>query len=321
MRADDERQRLLEIARSASHLKDDFLATLSHELRTPLSAIVGYIRLMQSGLLPPDKQGQAIETIGRNATSLTQIVEDVLDVSRIVSGKLRLNVQPVELSEIVREAIATTQPAADAKGIRVDLMLDPVATQVSGDPDRLRQVLWEFFSNGVKFTQRGGHVQIRLERVNSHVEVTVADNGIGIPAEFLPHLFERFTQADSGVSRLHGGLGLGLAISRHLVELQGAGSPAQSPGPGLGSTFCVELPIRSIGASSAVRSAFIRPHPATTAHSRSHCSVASASWSSTTTAMRWRWPARSSRKRAPSSSPPTPALTRSTSSIAAARTS
>ncbi len=260
VRADDERQRLLEIARSASHLKDDFLATLSHELRTPLSAIVGYIRLMQSGLLPPDKQGQAIETIGRNATSLTQIVEDVLDVSRIVSGKLRLNVQPVELSEIVREAIATTQPAADAKGIRVDLMLDPVATQVSGDPDRLRQVLWNLFSNGVKFTQRGGHVQIRLERVNSHVEVTVADNGIGIPAEFLPHLFERFTQADSGVSRLHGGLGLGLAISRHLVELQGGRISAQSPGPGLGSTFCVELPIRSIG---AYVSSQVRLHPTT----------------------------------------------------------
>jgi len=248
VQADEERQRLLEIARSASHLKDDFLATLSHELRTPLSAIVGYIRLMQSGLLPPEKHGQAVETISRNATSLTQIVEDVLDVSRIVSGKLRLNVQPVELAEIVREAIATMQPAAEAKSIRVDLMLDPVATQVSGDPDRLRQVLWNLFSNGVKFTPRGGHVQIRLERVNSHVEVTVADNGIGIPSEFLPHLFERFTQADSGVSRLHGGLGLGLAISRHLVELQGGRISAHSPGPGLGSTFCVELPIRSIGA-------------------------------------------------------------------------
>src|SRR5688572_3662374 len=260
VRADDERRRLLEIARSASHLKDDFLATLSHELRTPLSAIVGYIRLMQSGLLPPDRQGQAVETIGRNATSLTQIVEDVLDVSRIVSGKLRLNVQPVELSDIVREAIATVQPAADAKGIRVDLMLDPVATQVSGDPDRLRQVLWNLFSNGVKFTPRGGRVQIRLERVNSHVVVTVADNGIGIPAEFLPHVFERFTQADSGISRLHGGLGLGLAICRHLVELQGGRISAQSPGPGLGSTFSIELPIRSVGAR--VRSE-ARHHPTT----------------------------------------------------------
>jgi PAS domain S-box-containing protein len=260
VQADEERQRLLEIARSASHLKDDFLATLSHELRTPLSAIVGYIRLMQSGLLPPDKHGQAVETISRNATSLTQIVEDVLDVSRIVSGKLRLNVQPVELSDIVREAIATMQPAAEAKSIRVDLMLDPVATQVSGDPDRLRQVLWNLFSNGVKFTPRGGRVQIRLERVNSHVEVTVADNGIGIPAVFLPHLFERFTQADSGVSRLHGGLGLGLAICRHLVELQGGRISAQSPGPGLGSTFCVELPIRSIGAHV---SGLGRHHPST----------------------------------------------------------
>ena len=260
VQADEERQRLLEIARSASHLKDDFLATLSHELRTPLSAIVGYIRLMQSGLLPADKHGQAVETISRNATSLTQIVEDVLDVSRIVSGKLRLNVQSVELAEIVREAIATMQPAAEAKSIRVDLMLDPVATQVSGDPDRLRQVLWNLFSNGVKFTPRGGHVQIRLERVNSHVEVTVADNGIGIPSEFLPHLFERFTQADSGVSRMHGGLGLGLAISRHLVELQGGRISAHSPGPGLGSTFCVELPIRSIGAHVSSQ---VRLHPTT----------------------------------------------------------
>jgi PAS domain S-box-containing protein len=265
VRADAERQRLLEIARSASHLKDDFLATLSHELRTPLSAIVGYIRLMQSGLLTPDKQGQAIDTISRNATSLTQIVEDVLDVSRIVSGKLRLNVQPVELSEIVREAIATMQPAADAKGIRVDLMLDPVATQVSGDPDRMRQVLWNLFSNGVKFTPRGGRVQIRLERVNSHVEVTVADNGVGIPAEFLPHLFERFTQADSGASRSHGGLGLGLAISRHLVELQGGRISAQSPGPGLGSTFSIELPIRSVGAHL---SGEVRDHPTTPGYDR-----------------------------------------------------
>jgi PAS domain S-box-containing protein len=260
IRADDERQRLLEIARSASRLKDEFLATLSHELRTPLSAIVGYIRLMQSGLLPADKQSHALETVGRNATSLTQIVEDVLDVSRIVSGKLRLNVQPVELSEIVREAVETMQPAADAKGIRVDLIVDPVATQVSGDPDRLRQVLWNLCSNAVKFTERGGRVQIRVERVNSHVEVSIADTGIGISVEFLPRLFERFSQADSGVSRMHGGLGLGLAISRHLVELQGGRIWAQSPGPGYGSVFRVELPVRSVEAFAAVEA---RHHPST----------------------------------------------------------
>jgi len=260
MRADKERQRLLEIARSASRLKDEFLATLSHELRTPLSAIVGYVRLMQSGLLPADKQSHALETVGRNATSLTQIVEDVLDVSRIVSGKLRLNVQPVELSEIVREAVETVQPAADAKGIRVDLIVDPVATQVSGDPDRLRQVLWNLCSNAVKFTERGGRVQIRVERVNSHVEVTIADTGIGISVEFLPRLFERFSQADSGVSRMHGGLGLGLAISRHLVELQGGRISAESPGPGYGSVFRVELPARSVEALAPDE---VRHHPST----------------------------------------------------------
>ena len=258
-RADEERQRLLEIARSASRLKAEFLATLSHELRTPLSAIVGYIRLMQSGLLSADKQSHALETVGRNATSLTQIVEDVLDVSRITSGKLRLDVQPVELSAIVREAAETMQPAADAKGIRVDLIIDPVGTQVSGDPDRLRQVLWNLCSNAVKFTERGGRVQIRLERVNSHVEVTVADTGIGIPAEFLPRLFERFSQADSGVSRMHGGLGLGLAISRHLLELQGGQISAESPGPGYGSMFRVELPLRSVEAPGDQ----IRHHPST----------------------------------------------------------
>jgi PAS domain S-box-containing protein len=260
MRADEERQRLLEVARSASRLKDEFLATLSHELRTPLSAIVGYIRLMQSGLLTAERQSQAIDTVGRNATSLTQIVEDVLDVSRIVSGKLRLNVQPVDLSEVVREAVETMQPAADAKGIRVDVIIDPVGTQVSGDPDRLRQVLWNLCSNAVKFTARGGRVQVRLERVNSHVEVTVADTGIGIPADFLPRLFDRFTQADSGVSRLHGGLGLGLAISRHFVELQGGRISAQSPGPGHGSTFRVELPVRSVEAHGEDQ---FRHHPAT----------------------------------------------------------
>jgi PAS domain S-box-containing protein len=245
-RADDERRRLLDIARAANRLKDEFLATLSHELRTPLNAIVGYARMMQSGLIAPAKQGHAVDTIVRNASSLSQMIEDVLDVSRIVSGKLRLNVQPVEMSTVVRQAVETAQPAADAKGIRLDVIVDPRGTVVSGDPDRLRQVLWNLCSNAVKFSNRGGRVQVRLERANSHVEVTVTDGGIGIAAEFLPHLFERFSQADAGTTRAHAGLGLGLAISRHFVELQGGRISAHSEGPGLGSTFRVELPVRSV---------------------------------------------------------------------------
>jgi len=260
IRADEERRRLLEIARSANRLKDEFLATLSHELRTPLNAIVGYSRMLQAGMLAGgDKQTRALETVVRNAGSLTQIVEDVLDVSRIVSGKLRLNVQAVDLSQIVREAVETSQPAADAKGIRLNVIADPLGTLVSGDPDRLRQVLWNLCSNAVKFSERGGRVEVRVERVNSHIEVTVTDTGIGIDPSFLPHLFERFSQADAGTNRVHGGLGLGLAISRHLVELQGGRISAHSDGPGRGSTFRIELPVR--GVEPAV-SDEIRVHPA-----------------------------------------------------------
>jgi PAS domain S-box-containing protein len=248
IRADEERRRLLEMARSANRLKDEFLATLSHELRTPLNAIVGYSRMLQAGMLAEgEKQAKALETVVRNAASLTQIVEDVLDVSRIVSGKLRLDVQAVELSQIVREAVETSQPAAHARGIRLDVIVDSRRTLVSGDPDRLRQVLWNLCSNAVKFSQRGGRVEVRLERVNSHVEVTVTDTGIGIERAFLPHLFERFSQADAGASRVHSGLGLGLAITRHLVELQGGRISAHSDGLGHGSTFRIELPVRGAG--------------------------------------------------------------------------
>ena len=248
-RADQERRRLLEMARAANRLKDEFLATLSHELRTPLNAIAGYARMMQTGLLRGDKQGRAIDTIVRNASSLTQMIEDVLDVSRIVSGKVRLDVRAVEMSHLVREAVETAQPAAHAKGIGIEVIVDPRGTLVLGDPDRLRQVLWNLFSNAVKFSDPGGRVQLRLERVNGHVELTVSDNGIGIASEFLPHLFERFSQADAGTGRLHGGLGLGLAISRHLIELQGGRIFAHSDGPGKGSTFRIELPVRSAHAT------------------------------------------------------------------------
>lgn len=195
-----------------------------------------------------EKQRGALDTLVRNAASLTQIVEDVLDVSRIVSGQLRMNVQTVELSGIVREAAETSQPAADAKGIRLDVVIDPEGTQVTGDPDRLRQVFWNLCSNAVKFSERGGRVEVRVARVDAHVVVTVTDTGIGIQPGFLPHVFERFSQADAGASRLHGGLGLGLAISRHLVELHGGRIAAHSEGRGHGSTFTIELPVRSVAA-------------------------------------------------------------------------
>jgi PAS domain S-box-containing protein len=257
-RADEERRRLVNIARDASQLKDEFLATLSHELRTPLNAIVGYLRMMQSGLLSGEKASRAIDTVVRNATSLAQIVEDVLDVSRIVSGKLRLNVQAVELPPLIDEVLDTMRPAAEAKGLSISKIVDSRTAPVSGDPDRLRQVLWNLCSNAMKFTERGGRVQVRLERVNSHVEIAVSDSGVGISAAFLPHLFERFRQADASISRSHGGLGLGLAISRHLVELQGGRIFAESEGPGTGATFRVELPVRSVYAS---RPAADREHP------------------------------------------------------------
>jgi PAS domain S-box-containing protein len=243
-RAEQERQRLLAIARDASRLKDEFLATLSHELRTPLNAIVGYVRMLQSDLLKGEKRTRALDTVARNVTSLTQIVEDVLDVSRIISGKLRLDVQAVELPPVVQNAVETVRPAADAKGVRLVTIVDPNAAPVSGDPERLQQILWNVLSNAVKFTERGGLVQVRLERVDSHVEITVSDTGSGIPVEFLPHVFERFRQADAGISRMRGGLGLGLAISRHLVELQGGRIFAESDGPGKGATFRIELPVR-----------------------------------------------------------------------------
>jgi PAS domain S-box-containing protein len=259
-RADEERRRLLELARSANRLKDEFLATLSHELRTPLNAIVGYSRMLRAGMLSDlDKQQKALDTVVRNADALTQIVEDVLDVSRIVSGKLRLNVQAVELADIVRQAVETAQPAADAKSIRLDAIVDPAGTVVSGDPDRLRQVMWNLCSNAVKFSGRGGRVEVRLERVNSQVAVTVSDTGIGIDPEFLPRLFERFSQADAGTNRLHGGLGLGLAISRHLVELQGGRISAHSEGIGLGASFRIELPVRGVTAAPLDTT---RAHPA-----------------------------------------------------------
>src|SRR6185503_12217272 len=205
---------------------------LSHELRTPLNAIVGYSRLLRGGVLSGEKAIRGLETLERNATWLTQIVEDLLDVSRIVSGKIRLDVQAVELPIIVDNAVATIQPAADAKAVRVQTLIDPRVGPVSGDPGRLQQVVWNLVSNAVKFTPKHGRVQVRLERVNSHVEIVVSDTGIGIQSDFLPYVFERFRQAESGPTRKTGGLGLGLAIVRHIVELHGGTVHASSEGEG-----------------------------------------------------------------------------------------
>jgi len=238
-----ENARLYTSAQEANRIKDDFLASLSHELRTPLNAILGYARMLRAGTLPQDKQKKAVDTIERNATSLTQIVEDVLDVSRIVAGKIRLDVQPIELPEVIRAALDGIGPAADAKGVRIESIIDPQAAPISGDPERLQQILWNLLSNAVKFTARGGKVQVRLQRVNSHVEVTVSDTGVGIAPEFLPYVFERFRQADSGISRERRGLGLGLSIARQLAEMHGGTIDAASGGVGHGATFRVTFPV------------------------------------------------------------------------------
>ena len=230
-------------ARAANQLKDEFLATLSHELRTPLNAILGYSRLIRSGMLEPAKQARAFDTVERNATMLTQIVGDVLDVSRIITGKIRLNIQPVDVPSVIRNALETITPAADAKQLSVNTILDPRASPVSGDPDRLQQIVWNLVSNAVKFTPKGGRIQVVLERIDSQVEIVVSDTGAGIKAEFLPFVFERFRQGDAGIAREHTGLGLGLAIVRHLVELHGGTVGAESGGPGQGSTFRVRLPV------------------------------------------------------------------------------
>jgi PAS domain S-box-containing protein len=247
-RLEEERAALLEReqqaradAVAANRLKDDFLATLSHELRTPLNAILGYSRMLRSGVVDRERQGRALEIVERNATALSRMVADVLDVSRIVAGKVRLNVQPIDLRMAIEEAIATIRPAAEAKGVRLQTVMDAPTGPVLGDADRLQQVIWNLLSNAVRFTPRDGLVHVRLHHVGSDFEIVVSDSGAGIAPEFLPHVFERFRQADSRLSREYGGLGLGLAISRELIEMHGGTIRAESEGPGKGATFSVRL--------------------------------------------------------------------------------
>jgi PAS domain S-box-containing protein len=232
-----------EEAEAANRTKDEFLATVSHELRTPLNAILGWAHMLRTNKLDETTQSRALETIERNAKAQAQLIEDILDVSRIVTGKLRLDVRPIELATVVEAAIDSVRPAADAKEIRIETILDPRAGPVSGDANRLQQIVWNLIANAVKFTSKGGRVQARLERVASHVEIVVSDTGQGISTEFLPYVFDRFRQADATTTRRYGGLGLGLAIVRHLAEMHGGTVRADSPGEGMGATFTVNLPL------------------------------------------------------------------------------
>jgi signal transduction histidine kinase/CheY-like chemotaxis protein len=248
--AEEERTQLLvreQAARTeaerANRLKDEFLATVSHELRTPLAAVLGWAQLLRTASLDEVTRERALRVIEHNSKIQAKLIEDILDVSRIVSGKLLLNLQPVELPAVIEAAIETMRPAAGSKGVRIEAAIDPAAGAVQGDSERLQQVVWNLLSNAVKFTPQGGRVEIRLERHGSQVEIRVSDTGEGIQAEFLPYVFDAFSQADASSSRKHGGLGLGLAIVRQVSELHGGTVHAHSDGPGTGATFTIRLPL------------------------------------------------------------------------------
>jgi len=237
-----ENSRLYVGLQDANRLKDDFLATLSHELRTPLNAILGYANMIKSGAVALENQQRAIDTIERNARSLAKLVEDVLDVSRITAGKMRLHIQKVNVGDVVRHAVEGMLPAATAKGVRVQTTVEDRLPVIHGDIDRLQQIAWNLMSNAVKFTQRGGEIRVDVRRAGTHIEIVVCDTGVGISPAFLPHLFERFRQGESGMRR-PGGLGLGLNISKQLVELHGGTISAESEGEGKGATFRVVFPV------------------------------------------------------------------------------
>jgi len=252
-RAEEERKLLLESAQAAraeadvaNSIKDEFLATLSHELRTPLTSILGWSHLLDNGKLDEEAAKRAVETIVRNAEAQKLLIDELLDISRIIIGKLRLDVGPVQLAPMLESIVDGMRPAADARNIQLRTALDQSVDPIFGDPDRLQQVFWNLLSNAIKFTSQGGKVLVRLERSDSNLEITISDTGQGIARELLPYVFDRFRQSDSSSSRTHGGLGLGLAIVRQLVELHGGTVSAESPGEGEGSTFKVRLPVRSV---------------------------------------------------------------------------
>jgi PAS domain S-box-containing protein len=248
--ANTERERLLESERAArseaekaSRMKDEFLATLSHELRTPLNAVLGWATALRMSLPKTKDLAEGLETIERNARAQAQLIDDLLDMSRIISGKVRLDVQRLDLPAIVAASVETVRASATAKGVRLQVVIDPLNAPISGDPNRLQQVFWNLLSNAIKFTPRDGRIQVLLEPVNSHVEVSVIDTGEGISPEFLPFIFDRFQQADPSTTRRYHGLGLGLAIVKQLVELHGGNVRAKSGGLGKGATFIVSLPL------------------------------------------------------------------------------
>jgi len=251
--ANAERQRLLESERAArseaeraNRVKDEFLATLGHELRTPLNAMLGWATTLRATSPRSQDLLEGLEAIERNARVQAQIIDDLLDMSRIISGKVHLNVQRIDLPTIVAEAIETVRSTASAKGVDLQTVIDPLNAAFSGDPNRLQQVFWNLLNNAIKFTPKGGRIQVRLERVDSRVEISIIDTGDGISPEFLPHIFNRFEQADSSITRRHGGLGLGLAIVKHLVESHGGRIRAKSDGVGKGATFIVSLPLTAV---------------------------------------------------------------------------
>ena len=248
-----EREQLLQSERYArseaerlSHIKDEFLATLSHELRTPLNAIQGWATLLRQRNIKPEDRDRGLEAIDRNVRAQAQIVSDLLDMSRIVSGKIHLEVQRISLHEVIHDAIEAVRASAEAKKLQIRTLLDSRVGLVRGDPNRLQQILWNLLSNAVKFTPSGGHIRVILERVDSHVEVVVEDTGIGIAPEFLPYVFERFRQADSATTRRHGGLGLGLSIVKTLVELHGGSVRVKSAGENQGTSFVFALPVSTV---------------------------------------------------------------------------
>lgn len=235
-------------AERANRIKDEFLSTVSHELRTPLNAIMGYSQLLRMNLADQHEIEDGLNVIERNAKAQSQIIEDLLDMSRILSGKIRLDVQGVDPAEVIEAAVASLQPTAEAKGIRLQTVLDPRAGTVLGDSSRLQQVVWNLVANGIKFTAKGGRVQVALARINSHVTITVSDSGIGIAPDLLPHIFDRFRQGDASTTKRHGGLGLGLSIVKQLVELHGGSVCATSKGEGQGAEFTVDLPVQIVQA-------------------------------------------------------------------------
>jgi PAS domain S-box-containing protein len=251
--AETERTRLLEAERAAreraeaaSRAKDEFVAMISHEIRSPLNAILGWAQTLRQASLDVTATSRALESIERNARAQAQLLDDLLDISRAIAGKLRIDPRPIDIQRSLDAALESIRPAAKAKSITIDVHRDPRKTIVTADSDRLQQVFWNLLSNAVKFTPKHGHIAVTVQRLSSHLEVKIRDSGIGIPETFLPHLFERFEQADTTTVRRHSGLGLGLAIARHLIELHGGSISATSAGQGQGATFSVALPVRVI---------------------------------------------------------------------------